>query len=71
MDALSVFIGTLQAKQIAHELWELTLEGIEDGDLTAPNSIEDAFKAGVLSLMALVHIQMDAEQHTVEKASRN
>lgn len=71
MDALSVFIGSLQAKQIAQELWELTLEGIEDGDLNAPNSIEDAFKAGVLSLMAVVHMQLDAEQHTAEKARRN
>lgn len=48
-----------RAKEVASELWALTLEGIADGELKAPGTLEDAFKAGVVSVMALVDIELD------------
>lgn len=64
-------MGAIKAKQLSDELWTLTVEGIEEGELDCPTSIEKAFKAGVMSAIALIHCQIEQEQDVKEKAALN
>lgn len=44
----------IRALALASHLWKALLEGIEEGALDAPNSLEEAFKKGVLAAMACI-----------------
>lgn len=55
------------AQEIAGKLWQMTVAGIHAGELKAFPNIEAAFKAGVMSTLALV----DVEQQTRASISMN
>lgn len=61
----------LTAQLIAEELWALTVEGIEQGELTSPTTIEGAFIAGVMSAMAALSVVRKIGDFTEKKAAMN
>lgn len=47
------FLAYLQAELFAEDLWESTLERIKDGELKTIKDVEEAFKLGVISVLAV------------------
>ncbi len=49
-------MDAINARLIAEELWAITVEGIELGELVSPTTIEGAFIAGVMSALAALAV---------------
>lgn len=49
----------LRAYALGRELWDMTDEAIQNGELDAPKSMKDAFIKGVVSVLALMDSQWE------------
>lgn len=68
---MSEFSNFLRAKELTQRIWDITLQGIEDGELDAPATAKEAFFAGAMSAFALVDASMDDMAEAQKKAKLN